>query len=233
MLLVYARRVSVDHPLSDAVLLDVHSAAVNVGLTGSRGALLAGIARGIVAQLPAGQTPAAQLRTDLDELNRHELDGGARPIRTWLRNALQLAPLRAEARVFQRALDLLAVAPVNAVAAAPVQPQAPAPAPKPNALPARLPPSKVLEVSQVLQRVLRAARVSMETLVAQLDMDLWNLRDDDWLGLVKSVEAGRHGPIGDGRDAVLALVEAARTFVPANAELKALAAALGGAAAGP
>lgn len=96
-----------DLPLADALLREVFSAALSAGLADSRSALLAGIDRSIVASLPVAPNAAAQIRTDLDELNRAELENGARPVRSWLHNAALLARSRVEAAVFQRALAAL------------------------------------------------------------------------------------------------------------------------------
>lgn len=96
-----------DSALPDDILLEVHQAAVNAGLAGSRDALLAGIDRSIVASLPGAGNLAAQLRTDLDELNRTVLVDGARPLRTWLLNAHRFSSPRVQSRVFQHALDAL------------------------------------------------------------------------------------------------------------------------------
>lgn len=93
--------------LPDDLLFELQTAVINAGLVGSRGALLAGLDPTFVASLPGAPNPAAQLRTDLVELNRAVLADGTRPIRVWLRNADQLAGPRIEARTFRRALAAL------------------------------------------------------------------------------------------------------------------------------
>ncbi|MEO5729428.1 MAG: effector-associated domain EAD1-containing protein, partial [Byssovorax sp.] len=99
-----AGRTSLPH----ATLLEVHEAAIGAGLNQVRGALLGGIDVALVAALPGSSTPAGQLLTDLDELNKlGRVPDGSVPLATWLTNALVLVGPRREAGVFQDALAAL------------------------------------------------------------------------------------------------------------------------------
>lgn len=97
-------RTSLPYP----TLLGVHDAAVRAGLAQSRGALLGGIDTALGAAFPGSNSPAGQLLTDLDELNKlGRVADGSVPLATWLRNALALAGPRREAAVFRDALIML------------------------------------------------------------------------------------------------------------------------------
>lgn len=98
-------RTSLPYP----TLLAVHEAAVRAGLPRTRGALFGGIDTALVAAFPGSDNPAAQLLTDLDELNKlGRIPDGSVPLATWLSNALTLVGPRREASVFQDALAALA-----------------------------------------------------------------------------------------------------------------------------
>jgi hypothetical protein len=87
-------------------ILEVHMAAVAAGLGDHRGALLAGIAREVLAALPSASSPNAQLLVDIDALNELEtLVDASIPLAVWLANAASLTPLRKEAAVFVDALE--------------------------------------------------------------------------------------------------------------------------------
>lgn len=87
-------------------VLDVHAAALQVGLAQSRTAMLSGINLGFVAGLTIASSPGAQLLQDLQELNRvGALADGTVPLKIWLKNAMTLSAFRRETAVFVRALD--------------------------------------------------------------------------------------------------------------------------------
>ncbi|MEO7327695.1 MAG: hypothetical protein ABI193_03890, partial [Minicystis sp.] len=88
----------------------LHETVVQLGLAGSRDALLARIDPALVAGLPDGPSRAAQLATDLAAMNGVErLTDGTVPLRTWVENARRLSSVRGEARVFAEALAELPV----------------------------------------------------------------------------------------------------------------------------
>lgn len=92
--------------LPHAELLKLHEAALSASLVESRDALLTGIDRGFAAALPAAATPAAQLLRDLGTLNdAGPLSDGTVPLLIWLANAARLASPRADAHVFQLAIE--------------------------------------------------------------------------------------------------------------------------------
>src|SRR5262249_22686299 len=81
-------------------------AAVALGL--ERGALLAGVDRGIVAGLPNMTSKTAQILSDLHELARiGALPDGARPLRAWLEARSALVASRAEQEVCHEPLHAL------------------------------------------------------------------------------------------------------------------------------
>jgi hypothetical protein len=85
----------------DAILATL-DAAITVGLTASRDALLGGVHSAVVAGLPRVGRDAEQTLSDLDHLNAMgELPDGTRPLAIWLQNAAALARPRCEAMVFQ------------------------------------------------------------------------------------------------------------------------------------
>src|SRR5689334_20119057 len=87
-------------------------AAISLGL--SRSALLRGVSPAFVASLATVPAPAAQLWSDLTELDRvGALVDGSVPLRTWLENALHLAGPRNETALFRAALVDLGYPPAN------------------------------------------------------------------------------------------------------------------------
>jgi hypothetical protein len=100
----------------------VHQAAITAGL--DRETLLQGIDRGFVRSLPNAPNAAAQLLSDIEELNRAgALADATVPLRLWLESAVALAGPRQEAEVFRRALQ----AHPGKLHAAPVAPSSAAP----------------------------------------------------------------------------------------------------------
>jgi hypothetical protein len=91
--------------LDQSRILEIHGAALTAGLDLT--ALRSGLGPALVASLPSGTTPAAQLLIDLNELNRIDAVDGSVPLRTWLKTAAHLAAVRREAELFLRALDAL------------------------------------------------------------------------------------------------------------------------------
>jgi Effector-associated domain 5 len=92
--------------LSEEQVRQIVDAAVLAGLAQSRGALLAGVDRGLVMELPAARSGRAQLLVDLAELNRiTTLADGTVPLVDWLNNAILLAGPRLGAEVFRAALE--------------------------------------------------------------------------------------------------------------------------------
>jgi CheY-like chemotaxis protein len=99
----------VDHQM----ILRVHAAAVAVRLDSSRSALLSGLPADLAAGLPPAPTPAAQLLSDLHQLNdTGRLPDGAVPLQTWLSNAIALCGSLVKADVFRQALDASQGAPL-------------------------------------------------------------------------------------------------------------------------
>lgn len=129
------RRVAGKSQLDQDLLRQVHEAAIQAGL--SRSALLAGISRHFVASLPYASSPAAQLLSDLFELNRVDsLLDGERPLTIWLHNAAVLAGPRREGAVFRDALAAIgAPSRGSSKTLAAAAPQ-PAPGARPHAIPA-------------------------------------------------------------------------------------------------
>lgn len=81
-------------------------AAVTAGL--HRPTLLKGINPAFVASLPGAPNLAAQLLSDLNELNGvPQLNDQSVPLAQWLGNAISMASDRPEGNVFRRALDAL------------------------------------------------------------------------------------------------------------------------------
>jgi hypothetical protein len=86
-------------------LHELHRAAISAGLADRRAALFAGVDPAFVATIPDVETPSAQLLVDLDAMNTAgELTDGSRPVRAWLRNAIQLSGKRREGAVFEAVL---------------------------------------------------------------------------------------------------------------------------------
>ena len=94
--------------MSLAVTLCTGAAIIGSGLAHSRGALLAGLPRGIVAGLPAASSPSDQVYQDLGALHgMGQILDGSRPLAKYLRSAAMLAGPRCEAQVFRDALRAL------------------------------------------------------------------------------------------------------------------------------
>jgi hypothetical protein len=94
--------------LSHDEILQVHAAAVEVGLPESRAALLSGIDHVFVAGLALGSSPVAQLLLDLDTMNRSGyLADGSDPLAFWLKNAIALTHFLPESRTFEQALETI------------------------------------------------------------------------------------------------------------------------------
>lgn len=94
--------------LPRALVLELHAAAIQLGLGGQRGVLLSGLNRSEAARMPTAPDPASQLFSDLHWLNGiRSLTDGSVPLQIWLENALQLTGIRVESGVFQRALAAL------------------------------------------------------------------------------------------------------------------------------
>jgi hypothetical protein len=89
-------------------MLGLHAAVVSAQLTGSRVALLGGLAPSFADGLPTCASPSAQILSDLHGLNATAaLGDGTVPFSIWLGNALALAGERVEAEVFRLALDVI------------------------------------------------------------------------------------------------------------------------------
>ena len=94
--------------LEHQTIVEIHAAAMSLGLSKSRDALLAGLPRDVSAGLQGAADQAAQLLVDLDALNGVErLPSGDVPIAIWLTNALALTKSLPQAVVFDRALAAL------------------------------------------------------------------------------------------------------------------------------
>jgi tetratricopeptide (TPR) repeat protein len=94
--------------LSHDEVLQLHAAAVEVGLPEARSALLSGIDYEFVAGLVVGPNPVAQLLLDLDTMNRSgHLADGSDPLAFWLKNAIALTRFRPEGRTFEQALETI------------------------------------------------------------------------------------------------------------------------------
>lgn len=92
-------------------LAEIFNAAVEVGLVGSRAALLGGVDQGFVVGLQIHPQPATQLQLDLTALNAEpSLDDDSVPIESWLSTAVMLAGPRRQAAVFKKALAELKAA---------------------------------------------------------------------------------------------------------------------------
>lgn len=95
-----------DELLPPTRILEVHAAAIKLGLQASRVALLSGIDRVVVARLPDSGDPASQLHSDLHALNRvGELEDGSTPLGLWLKTALAFTRAQTASRVFASALE--------------------------------------------------------------------------------------------------------------------------------
>lgn len=86
-------------------VIQLHETAVLLDLYRERDALLTGIDPRIIAAIPSGSSPSAQLLTDLHELNRigAEADGDV-VMRQWLENAISMTRHRVEKVTFERCL---------------------------------------------------------------------------------------------------------------------------------
>ncbi len=83
----------------------IHRALVDSGLTGSRGALLAGVHRSFAASIRKTGDDLSQALVDLGALEQAGvLNDGSRPLVTYLRAAVALSGERREAAVFRDAL---------------------------------------------------------------------------------------------------------------------------------
>jgi hypothetical protein len=91
-------------------ILQIHRAAVDLGLTACRGALLSGMQPGLSAGLPIASDPSSQLLSDLQVLNRiMPADAQASPLAIWLKSAFALSRATEKGQAFQRALDELGI----------------------------------------------------------------------------------------------------------------------------
>ena len=96
--------------IGPAQVIEIHTAAVQIGLAQSRTAMMSGIAPGFVASLATAASPAAQLLQDLHALNSvGSLEDGTLPLKIWLQNAVTLSGPRRESAVFRRALEQITV----------------------------------------------------------------------------------------------------------------------------
>jgi hypothetical protein len=94
--------------LSHDHILELHTAAVNIGLTSRRDVLLCGVDPTIAEQLREAVDPSNQTLWDLEALNQIErLRTGEVPLAIWLSNADALSGARIEANVFRRALAVV------------------------------------------------------------------------------------------------------------------------------
>jgi hypothetical protein len=92
--------------LAHTEIRELHDAVLGAGLAQSRDALMGCIRRDLVAGIAHMPNARDQVMVDLCALNEIEVPVHARlPLHAWLANAAQLAGPRAEAAVFQRALD--------------------------------------------------------------------------------------------------------------------------------
>ncbi len=92
--------------LTEDDIYAIHTAAISLGLAGSRGVLLGGLPPAFVATLPGVVNPGGQTLADLHGCNV-TLDDGSVPLTSWLRTAFSLHRTRPEASVFRRMLDRL------------------------------------------------------------------------------------------------------------------------------
>jgi tetratricopeptide (TPR) repeat protein len=91
--------------LDHTEMLALHEAVVAASLVTSRSALLAGLPRDFIANMPSAATPSAQILEDLATLNSvASLADGTVPLETWLKNAITLAGSRRECSAFSHAL---------------------------------------------------------------------------------------------------------------------------------
>src|SRR5262245_38526446 len=89
-------------------IYEIHATAIVLGFHSLRNVLLEGINPIFVASLPYASSPASQLLSDLEILNRTErLTDGSAPLEIWLEAAKRLATSRVEAEVFQRGLNIV------------------------------------------------------------------------------------------------------------------------------
>lgn len=95
--------------LKDTDILRAHAAAVAAGM--SRGALLAGNDRYLVAEIPHEATLGRQLLTDLRVLNEAgKSTDGTVPLEIWLTTAGHMSRLSVEAEVFRSCSELCRIA---------------------------------------------------------------------------------------------------------------------------
>lgn len=86
-------------------ILELHAAAVDAGLSGSRIALLSGVPPAFVASIPEVALPNEQLLADLSALNSAgRLADGTLGMEVWLKNAAMLTRARSVHLVFERYL---------------------------------------------------------------------------------------------------------------------------------
>jgi len=96
--------------LSHERILELYDAIVSADLASSRGALLSGIDAHIIARLPIAESLGAQVLRDMVALSEAGVLGdGRQPLAVWLANAGMLAGARAEAGVFARVQEEVAV----------------------------------------------------------------------------------------------------------------------------
>ncbi len=96
------------HHLNHDTIVNVHRAALESDLCGSRGALLSGISATFVASMKMCNSLIDQILIDISTMN--EIDGlsdGTVPIEQWLKNAVHLSGPRMQSAVFRQALDKL------------------------------------------------------------------------------------------------------------------------------
>ena len=86
-------------------LREIESAAVKVGLTGERTALLSFLSIGIASSLPVAPSPLGQLVSDLAFLNCIVVAAdGSIPLKQWLSGACTLRQAYTEVAIFERAM---------------------------------------------------------------------------------------------------------------------------------
>ena len=124
-----------DRHLPDADLAALHTIALDLRLTGSRGVLLGGLDRRYVDGLPIEPAPTMQLMSDLQHLNacEHLGEPSSRviPLARWLATAHHLTSVHPQAARFKQAQEQIerqARERAGEAAAPPVQAPAPAPA---------------------------------------------------------------------------------------------------------
>src|SRR5262245_21191019 len=87
--------------LEQELIREIFAAVVSADM--DRGALLGALDRALVASIPVASSPAAQILTDLQELDRMgTLPDGSIPLRVCLETGIALLGPRREAEVFRR-----------------------------------------------------------------------------------------------------------------------------------